>query len=353
MPSLLQNLPENQALDIVGDVHGEWTALENLLHHLGYNEQGKHPQGRKLVFVGDLCDRGPDSPAVLHWVLNAVAAERAFAILGNHEINLLINDAKDGSGWFFPDRPQDEQRYAPWQHYPAEKRAALVDALSAWPLVLQRSDLCVVHAAWLPESLAKIAAADLPLIPQYRRWEQQFHAAFHIGEWFADYQTEQTVFQVALEDPDYAMPFLPGQAHYDLAHSFANPIRTITRGAETLSAQPFYMNGRWRFTVRQPWWHDYSGGTPIIIGHYWRQWQPSIEPHHRKKLITEEPHHWLGKHHNVFCVDFSVGARWRERQKNIAPAQTQYHLAALRLPERVLILDNGHIEKTSQHSLKG
>ncbi|WP_231867716.1 metallophosphoesterase [Snodgrassella sp. CFCC 13594] len=55
---LFRTLPQHDALDIVGDVHGEWSALTHLLHHLGYDDLGRHPQGRKLVFVGDLCDRG-------------------------------------------------------------------------------------------------------------------------------------------------------------------------------------------------------------------------------------------------------------------------------------------------------
>lgn len=97
--SLIQSLPEGP-LDIVGDIHGEFDALLALLSHLGYDLQGHHPQGRTLVFVGDFCDRGPDSPAVLALVQKLVQSGRAAAVLGNHEINLLREDAKDGSGWF-------------------------------------------------------------------------------------------------------------------------------------------------------------------------------------------------------------------------------------------------------------
>lgn len=70
MYSLRQTLPDTP-LDIVGDVHGEWQALESLLHYLGYRENGSHPQGRRLVFVGDLCDRGQNSPAILEWFKSA------------------------------------------------------------------------------------------------------------------------------------------------------------------------------------------------------------------------------------------------------------------------------------------
>ena len=49
--------------DIVGDVHGELSALLALLAELGYERRSgawRAPEGRSLVFVGDLVDRGPD-----------------------------------------------------------------------------------------------------------------------------------------------------------------------------------------------------------------------------------------------------------------------------------------------------
>ena len=52
-------------LDIVGDIHGEINALRNLLNQLGYADDGRHPEERRLVFLGDLTDRGPNSPAVV------------------------------------------------------------------------------------------------------------------------------------------------------------------------------------------------------------------------------------------------------------------------------------------------
>jgi len=129
--SLIQRLPSGP-LDIVGDIHGEIAALRQLLTHLGYDEQGHHPQGRRLVFVGDFCDRGPDSPAVLRLVLSMIAAGTALAVLGNHEINLLREDAKDGSGWFFDSRlASDEPKYAPFARLSKADAATLLQQLSA------------------------------------------------------------------------------------------------------------------------------------------------------------------------------------------------------------------------------
>ena len=87
---------EQGPFDIIGDIHGCFAELSHLLQQLGYSvgqdDQGfyaTHPQGRKLVFVGDLVDRGPQSPQVLQLVMRLVKAGQALCVLGNHEAKLL------------------------------------------------------------------------------------------------------------------------------------------------------------------------------------------------------------------------------------------------------------------------
>ncbi|MEV0131213.1 polynucleotide kinase-phosphatase [Dactylosporangium sp. NPDC050688] len=84
--------------DIIGDVHGCREELERLLARLGYtidrDAHGRpagahHPDGRTAVFVGDLVDRGPDSPGVLRLVMGMVAVGHALCVSGNHEAKLL------------------------------------------------------------------------------------------------------------------------------------------------------------------------------------------------------------------------------------------------------------------------
>ncbi|MEE1941169.1 polynucleotide kinase-phosphatase [Streptomyces sp. TRM 70361] len=83
--------------DIVGDVHGCRAELEALLGRLGYAlvrdaagraVDARHPDGRTAVFVGDLVDRGPDSPGVLRLVMGMVSAGHALCVPGNHENKL-------------------------------------------------------------------------------------------------------------------------------------------------------------------------------------------------------------------------------------------------------------------------
>ncbi|OXM68055.1 polynucleotide kinase-phosphatase [Amycolatopsis vastitatis] len=74
--------------DVIGDVHGCAAELEELLAELGYVD-GVHPAGRTAVFVGDLVDRGPDTPGVLRRVMAMTAAGNALVVCGNHEQKLV------------------------------------------------------------------------------------------------------------------------------------------------------------------------------------------------------------------------------------------------------------------------
>lgn len=89
------------ALDIIGDIHGEIDALKSLMKVLGYDENGQHLAQRKLIFVGDLCDRGLDSVAVIQLVKRLIENGNAQCVLGNHELNLLIESKREGNGWFW------------------------------------------------------------------------------------------------------------------------------------------------------------------------------------------------------------------------------------------------------------
>lgn len=80
---------EKGPFDIIGDVHGCYDELVELLTGLGYNLTDlKHSSGRKLIFVGDLVDRGPNSVAVLRLVMQLVKTGLALCVIGNHDDKL-------------------------------------------------------------------------------------------------------------------------------------------------------------------------------------------------------------------------------------------------------------------------
>ena len=79
--------------DIIGDVHGCYDELVELLSALGYQQDGQNrfvpPAGRRAIFVGDLVDRGPKIVEVLTLVMAMVQEGTALCLPGNHDVKLL------------------------------------------------------------------------------------------------------------------------------------------------------------------------------------------------------------------------------------------------------------------------
>ncbi len=80
--------------DIIGDIHGCFDELAELLGRLGYElapdgTAARHPDGRRVFFLGDLVDRGPATPAVLRLAMGMVGDGDALCVPGNHEVKLL------------------------------------------------------------------------------------------------------------------------------------------------------------------------------------------------------------------------------------------------------------------------
>ncbi len=87
---------EHGPYDIIGDIHGCYDELLELLQKIGYDikieTDGKtfvsHPEGRKVVFVGDYVDRGPKVVEVLRLVMDMHKNGDAICVPGNHDVKL-------------------------------------------------------------------------------------------------------------------------------------------------------------------------------------------------------------------------------------------------------------------------
>lgn len=64
---------------IIGDVHGCIVELQALIEQVGPRP------GDTFVFVGDLVDKGPDSPGVVRWIRQFADTHHVVLIEGNHE----------------------------------------------------------------------------------------------------------------------------------------------------------------------------------------------------------------------------------------------------------------------------
>lgn len=342
MTTLVQRLPEGP-LDIVGDIHGELEALEALLRRLGCDPVAA-THDRHLVFVGDLVDRGPDSPGVVRLVQRLVEAGIASCVAGNHELNVLAGDEKEGNGWYF--HHADHHRGVPFDsvQLPADERAELRAFLAQLPLVLERDDLRVVHACYDRDAVGLLPeAGDVGVLAE------ACEAAI-IAELKANGVLQQAVAQRAryadFRDPE-VKPRRPLDAalHMILAEQRNDPYRVLTSGQEEAippDEDLFFVGGKWRLVRRARWWDRYDDAPAVVVGHYWRRRGPLNTD--KPDLFDAEPTFgWTGPRGNVFCVDYSVGRRFLERQQQARRGVREPFrggLGALRWPERVVVFDD-------------
>ncbi len=334
-------------LDIVGDVHGEFEALQALLRQLGYHTDGSHPDQRHLIFVGDLCDRGPDSPGVVRYVAALVAAGRAQCVLGNHELNLLRGSTKPANGWFFAnDHDRAVGKFLECQQPTAAERESFVAFFASLPVALERADLRVVHAAWHAESLAALKR-ELPgrgVLEVYDQYAAASMSGAKGAQLTAEVQQEYRDWSRFLADENHSVPLLRAIGTVDEQFQMSNPVRVLTSGVERLAATPFFASGKWRMVDRVAWWQDYADDVPVLFGHYWRWASPEsarlYSRGERDLFAGVALNDWGGARRNAFCVDFSVGVRYRERHlKRSSPFKGR--LGAVRWPERKLVFDDG------------
>ena len=290
---MIQSLLDG-SLDIVGDVHGEIGGLLSLFEVLGYDRDGNHPDGRRLVFVGDLTDRGPDSPGVVRLVCGLVEAGRAQCVLGNHELNLLLDHDKPENGWFKDDPARGNGAESAADQ---DTREFVLDFFGSLPIGLERDDLRVVHACWDDAAIAVVReASDVTALCEAH--EARIDAELAGGE--------------SLDEVDT-----------NLAHQNLNPVRMTTSGPEERAPERHFAGGKWREEQRVRWWDGLAAEPVCVFGHY--------------SMPVDQPHDFGG----AICVDYGVGRRAKERVEvgDNGPFVTT-RLAALRWPEREMVFDS-------------
>ena len=279
-------------VDVVGDVHADADGLEGLLAALGYRRDGAHPEGRRLVFTGDLVDRGPASLRVLDRVRRLVEAGHQ-AVLGNHELNLLLGLKRHGNRWF-------------WD---LEDRAEVLAFLEARPVALERDDLRVVHACWTSVDRLRGDRDDCA---------DSVRAADAVVERELGAEKAATAARIRRELDARPTYIDDTYVEVTVARQNASAVRLATSGPEERADTPFHAGGRWRMVRRRRWWRDYTDGVPIVFGHYWRTTAGPVDP-----FDDDHPFAWLGPQRDAFCVDYTG------------------RVAALRIPEWRVVFEDG------------
>ena len=337
MPQAIQELSRGP-VDIIGDVHGELEALNKLLAHLGYDRFGRHPENRTLVFMGDLVDRGPDSPGVIEKVSSLYFSKRAQCIIGNHELRLLNRINKPDNSWTSHELAQKALRNG-WEApmrvaHSLQLRAALT-FFTELPMALVRPDIRLIHACWHQESIERLPHIVGSWSALFARFRRNMNTTLKDLGW-----TRKRVAKLKASYPLYvgppeveAVPFLEDLSDYFSLEQNLNPLKVLTQGlyGHVDHKVPFWSGHRWQMSDRLKWWEEYDDSVPVVFGHYWRPRAGTLTVNLKPSLFADsKANDWIGKRKNCFCIDFAVGLRFQERLNNLSPFQGS--LGALRLP---------------------
>lgn len=251
-------------LDIFGDLHGQGGAFFRLAARLGYpkDPQTPHPDGRRMVLVGDLIDRGPDSLAIAEWVKARHSSGLALCLLGNHELNLI--EWRRGR---MPIKPSNRSTVRAIEADP-DRWHPILDFFETLPMALEWPELRVCHAAWNPDLLAQLRPAlaspppgQLP-DPDWAPWIRLYSPYAH-GQ-----------LREGLSDA----PYVDAEA----GPQTENAVQVWVKGHERPAIRSFQdSDGVTRDRIRAMWWSDDKrarqaeasksapGGPRHIFGHYW------------------------------------------------------------------------------------
>lgn len=278
--------------DLIGDIHGHASELKDLLIKMDYRQENGtwvHPEGRKVIFLGDFVDRGPEQIETVNIARNMVENGKALAVMGNHEFNAVAwatEDPKNPGDYL---RPHIEKNLH--QHHAfldqvgegSDLHQTMIEWFKTLPVYLELPDLRVVHACWHPEHLATIdryTDSENCLLPE--AWEQASR------EGTEAYEAIETLLK-GLEIP------LPRDHHFlDKYNHKRTNIRTKwwQQGEVTYRDLAMVPGDAIDQIPHEPVASHilpgYDGKKPLFVGHYWMKGEP-------------EP---LNEH--IACLDYSV-----------------------------------------------
>jgi hypothetical protein len=280
--------------DLIGDVHGYATELKSLLTKLDYQEINgvwQHP-GRKVIFLGDFVDRGPEQVETVEVAQKMVESGNALAVMGNHEFNAVAWAIRDPEN---PDqylRAHNEKNFKQHKEFleqvgeGSDLYQSMVEWFKTLPIYLDLPDLRVVHACWHPEYLKNV---DKYTDGENRLLEQAWNESSEEGS--EAFNIVETLLK-GLEIP------LPEGKHF------------------------FDKEGNKRTDIRSQWWRSgemtyrdlamvpgeeihkiphtpieeyilpgYDEEKPVFVGHYWMSGEPAPLSDH------------------IACLDYSVAGK--------------------------------------------
>lgn len=313
--------------DIIGDIHGCASDLLELLAVLGYEKDSWTgaficPEGdRKVIFVGDLVDRGPQIRRTLEIAKGMVDAGSALIVMGNHEFNAVAyatRDPKDPDRWLRKHTANNNHQHLAFlEQLSRRERAMYVAWFKTLPLFLDLGGVRVVHACWHEPTITRLRVL---LGGDRFRSLETFAAASPTPERRGELYR---LIETTLKGPEVAVEDLGLPAFHDLKSEKDRHHARIAwwnSQARTIGDLVVVPDPQWRAenaaTLAEPipdGYQDYaySSSVPVVYGHYWRS--PDPAEHHDYTATTA-------------CVDFSavrgghlMAYRWNEGETTINP----------------------------------
>ncbi|PPK50053.1 metallophosphoesterase [Marinobacter persicus] len=277
--------------DLIGDIHGHAAELKALLTKMGYREIDgvwQHAE-RKVIFLGDFVDRGPEQVETVSIARNMVENGQALAVMGNHEFNAVAwaLEDPDNPGEYL--RPHTDKNRGQHQAFleqvgeGSELHQSFIEWFKMLPVYLDLPELRVVHACWDPAFVKRI---EPYLDSENRLLPTAWKATARKGT--DAYEAIETLLK-GLEIP------LPGDHHFfDKDNNKRTNIRAEwwQQGELTYRDLAMVPGDQIHRIPHQPVASHilpgYDGEKPLFVGHYWMQGEPAP----------------LNKH--IACLDYSV-----------------------------------------------
>jgi len=281
--------------DLIGDIHGHADELVQLLEALEYRDFGgvyRHPE-RKVIFLGDFIDRGPQIPRVLGIVRPMVEAGHALAVMGNHELNALAfhTEDRDAPGERLRRRTakNEKQHRATLEQLSSEVLRSHLNWFRTLPMWLELDGLRAVHACWDERAIGAVSAG---LQSHGGITDDFLHSACRKG------QPLFAPVEILLKGKEGKLP--EGASFVDKDGHVRTEIRTRwylppeghTYRSYALQSDPIDCDHPLDASVAAAASPYPTDGKPIFLGHYWLS---AVQP----SVLTR----------NVACLDFSVAKK--------------------------------------------
>lgn len=296
--------------DIIGDTHGYAAQHEELLAVLGYKD-GVHPKRRKIIYLGDSINRGPEQIKNLKIHRDMINAGTARMIMGNHEFKAIMFWRQNKNGEYLRSHTDenvfDQRAFLeafPFGSYEYREAIRFFETL---PLYIRTKGFDVVHAYWDPRALSACRpfanASGVLGDASYEASEQDNHKRL------------KNAISLLTKGPVYSLP--EGMSILNSKQEIKEKARIFwwrNGGAEDIAsladhgdqfAELLKPEDKETFLSLKSQFKR-SSRKPLFIGHYNMLSQPDIE------------------HPAVACLNYKdriVAYRWNHGDKGLDPAK--------------------------------